>query len=573
MPKRDYFKIACSYLKGGAIAKAERNFNVCIRHSPNDWKPYFFLGHIWLQHKCGGLDSGGWPTAKYYYRKAIELKPDLPEAINNMAIAHRRRDEHDEAIAWFFKGLGQNVNANMLSNIGSCLMDMGDMERAERFLRRALVMAPKHNDANWNLALTLLAQRKWEEGWEQHDWGFRAKERGLRPYVEYWPGWHGQPLEGKTLLVWGEQGIGDEILFASCLNDLRALKPKEVIFDCHPRLERVFRRSFPWVRVYGKRKDKDMSFLWLRAALALGDLSKEETLNVIEAANRTNAPSDAVCPRKEDDPQGKDKGPWVRLQELPNDVQHSVLGKAAELNVFCRWGIDYHVPLGTLPKFFRRGDSDFPRWPVLRADQRKVVAYRSLSPDGLRVGIAWRGGSNKTAVHRRSIPLEKFAEAGILQLPGITWVSLQYGDVEMEIQKVRRQYGVEIYHDNAAIEGPAPGHLDEQLALTKSCNLVISVIQTTVHMAGALGVPTWCLTCAAPPWKFHGKLDERDTLLWHPSVRMFRQEGDTWPLDKIRENLQLLLPSAQEDTKNTAKTSLPVFGNSGRVKGYVSPST
>jgi Flp pilus assembly protein TadD len=543
MPKRDYLQLACEYLKGGAIAKAERYFHMLLRHDPKNWKAYFFLGHIWLQHKCGGNDSGGWPTAKEFYRRALELNPKMPEAINNMAIAHRRRDEHDQAISWFKRGLGINVNANILSNIGSCLLDMGDVQESERYLRRALVMQHKHGDANWNLALSLLSQRKWEEAWDQHDWGFRAKERGLRPYVEYWPGWNGEPLEGKTLLVWGEQGIGDEILFAPCLNDLRKLKPKEVVFDCHPRLEKLFRRSFPWVRIYGRRKDKDMTYFYLRAAGALSGLKKEEIVNVIEAASRTNAPSDALFPKEDG------KG-WVRLRDVPDEAKAQVKAKAAELNVFERWKIDYHVPLGTLPKFFRRSDADFPGRGCLRADERRVAAYRALNPDNLRVGIAWAGGSNKTAKHRRSIPLEKFAEAGIFGLPGITWVSLQYGDVEMEIQKVRRQYGVEIHHDNYAIED-----LDEFAALTKSCDLVITAIQTAVHFAGALDVPTWCLVCHAPPWKFHEKANDQDTLLWHPAVEMLRQEGDKWPLEKVREDLQSLLASRQKDTRSTESSS------------------
>lgn len=542
MSKRDLLKTAAGYLKGGAIAKAERCLQTILRHNPDDWLAWAFLANLWLQHKCGGMDSGGFPTAKQYFEKALALKPDAHELMNNLAITHRRRDEHEKAIAWFQRALGLTVSANCLSNMGSCLLDTGQAEKSERFLRRALVMAPQHNDANWNLALSLLAQRKWHEGWDQHDWGFRAKERGLRPYVEYWPGWHGQSLEGKTLLVWGEQGIGDEVLFAGCFNDLRKLKPKEVVFDCHPRLERLWRRSFPWMRVYGKRKDPDFQYFYIRAAAELSGLEKTEIANVMETARRTNAPSDALYPKDDG------SGGWVRLSEVPEVLQRQVRDKLRDQNVFTRWGVDYHVPIGTLPKFFRRSDRDFPKAPFLKADEGRVQFYRDKYPaDTMRIGLSWQGGSNKTAKHRRSIPLAEFAD--ILKLPA-TWISLQYGDVEAEVQKVNRQHGTNLIHDNYAIED-----LDEQAALTKSCSLVITVIQTSVHMAGALGVPTWCLTCTAPPWKFHEKMDERDTLLWHPAVRMIRQEGDAWPLEKLRSDLQLLLVSAQRDTRNTASSS------------------
>jgi tetratricopeptide (TPR) repeat protein len=534
-------KVAAEYLKGGAVAKAERYLQVVLRHDPNNWLAWAFLANLWLQHKCGGLDTGGFPTAKRFFQRALEIKPDAVELMNNLAIAHRRRDEHDEAIRWFRHALGMSVSANVLSNIGSCLLDMGKPAESETFLRRALLMATQHGDANWNLALSLLAQRKWQEGWDQHDWGFRAKERGLRPYVEYWPGWHGQPLEGKTLLIWGEQGIGDEILFAGCFSDLRKLKPKEVVFDCHPRLERLWRRSFPWMRVYGKRKDPDFQYFYIRAAAELSGLERTEIANVMETARRTNAPSDALYPKE-------DGGGWVRLSEVPDALQRQVRDKVRDQNVFARWGVDYHIPIGTLPKFFRRADGDFPKAPFLKADEKKVREYKEKYPtETMRIGLSWQGGSNKTAKHRRSIPLEKFGE--ILKLPA-TWISLQYGDVEAEVQKVNRQFGTNLIHDNYAIED-----LDEQAALTKACSLVITAIQTSVHMAGALGVPTWCLVCTAPPWKFHDKMDERDTLLWHPAVRMIRQEGDEWPLEKLRSDLQLLLASPQKDTRSTDKSS------------------
>jgi hypothetical protein len=61
-------------------------------------------------------------------------------------------------------------------------------------------------------------------------------------------GWRGEPLEGKSLLVWGEQGLGDEIMFASCLPDLLAIGARCTL-DCSRRLRPLFRRSFPDIAV------------------------------------------------------------------------------------------------------------------------------------------------------------------------------------------------------------------------------------------------------------------------------------------------------------------------------------
>lgn len=550
MSKRDYFAIASAYMQGKAYAKAERNFKVLLRKDPDHIHANFLLGVLWMER-------GGFATARRYFEKCLELQPNFNAAANNLGICIRRLDRTTEALESFGGALGRYVDSNLLSNIGSCNLDAGYFKVAERALRRAQVLTPTHNDANWNLALALLSQRKWDEAWQLHDWGFRAKERGVRPYVEHWPAWTGEDLEGKTLLVWGEQGIGDEILFAGCFEELRKFKPKEVLLDCHPRLEKLFRRSFPWMRIYGRRKDQDVCVMpYARAAATLSGLDRLEVARVVDLARETKAPFDGVLPQE--------GGKWTRLGELPLEQQAELRKKAEDLEIFFRWGIDYQIPMGTVPSFFRRTDADFPDRFFLKADEARVQHYRDKYPTNmLRIGLTWLGGSRKTAIHRRSIPLERFAD--MLRLPA-QWISLQYGDVGFEVQKVNRKFGTNLIHDDAAIED-----LDELAALTKTCDLVITVIQTQVHMAGALGVPTWCLTCHAAPWKFHDQVDERDTLLWHPAVKMIRQgEGDTWPLEMIRENLRSLLASHRKDIKNTDGTSLLVFGNSGQPVSVLS---
>jgi Flp pilus assembly protein TadD len=547
--KQDYFAVASAYIKGKALAKGERYLKVILRHNPKHAHAWFLLGYIWMERQ-------GWALAKVCFEKALAIVPTFHEANNNLGICNRRLDRTDAALSIFRNGLETNVNSNLLSNLGSCSLDIGNFRSAENYLRRAQVLSPDHNDANWNLALSLLVQRKWREAWALHHYGFRANERGIRPYLGHWPQWQGQDLRGKTILIWGEQGIGDEILFAGCFNDLKQrAQPAEVIFDCHPRLAGLYRGSFPWMRVYGRRKDADVCVVpFVRAAAQMSGLNKDEIANLVRAARETKAPVDAVAP--------KEKGGWARFEDVPDEIKPELIARVKQEEVFFRWNIDYHLPIGDLPKIFRNSDRDFPldrstAW--MKPDPKKVELYRNKYPtDTLRIGLCWLGGSRKTAIHRRSIPLEKFSP--ILKLPA-TWLSLQYGDVGYEVQKVNREHGVNLIHDDEAIE-----NLDDLAALTKACDLVISVIQTQVHMAGAMGVETWCLTCHAPPWKFHDQWDERDTLLWHPAVRMIRQEGDgTWRLDRLKDDIQSLLVFRHLGMSDTAKTSFAALGNTGPV--------
>jgi ADP-heptose:LPS heptosyltransferase len=116
---------------------------------------------------------------------------------------------------------------------------------------------------------------KWEEGFKEYEWGFESGDRQRRIYSnppELVPEWDGSP--GHRVVVYGEQGIGDEIMFASAIPDLK--KDCEVVFDCHPRMVNLFERSFK-VICYGTRKDNELH--WpkhepLTARVSIGSLFK-----------------------------------------------------------------------------------------------------------------------------------------------------------------------------------------------------------------------------------------------------------------------------------------------------------
>ena len=143
--------------------------------------------------------------------------------------------------------------AGIYCNTASAHILTGNYERAEKLLQRALVLNPDDSDSNWNLSINYLTQNEFAKGWKSYDYGFKTRERYSRPYAQELDEWHGQPLDGKTILVWGEQGIGDEILFANCLKDLERDAGK-VYFDCHPRLHAIFERSFPNIECRPTRK-------------------------------------------------------------------------------------------------------------------------------------------------------------------------------------------------------------------------------------------------------------------------------------------------------------------------------
>jgi hypothetical protein len=118
-------------------------------------------------------------------------------------------------------------------------------------------------------------------------------------------------------------------------------------------------------------------------------------------------------------------------------------------------------------------------------------------------------------VRVRSIPLAAWAP--ILAQPAFGFVNLQYGDCRADLEAVRRDLGVEILHDESV--DPLK-NLDDFAAQTAAMDLVISIDNSTVHMAGALNVPVWVMLPAVPDWRW--MLDRSDSP-WYPSVRLFRQ--------------------------------------------------
>jgi ADP-heptose:LPS heptosyltransferase len=130
------------------------------------------------------------------------------------------------------------------------------------------------------------------------------------------------------------------------------------------------------------------------------------------------------------------------------------------------------------------------------------------------VGISWRGGTG-AARRARSIPLSELSE--ILSQPRVGWVSLQYGEHAQELEAVRDALGVEIFHDRAI--DPLQD-LDAFAAQTAAMDLVISVDNSTVHMAGALNIPVWVMLPKVPDWRW--RLGQAYSP-WYPSARLFRQ--------------------------------------------------
>ncbi|HYH39447.1 MAG TPA: tetratricopeptide repeat protein, partial [Azospirillum sp.] len=278
------------------------------------------------------------------------------------------------------------------------------------------------------------------------------------------PLWDGRDLAGKRLFVWKEQGIGDEIMFASCVPDLTASNAR-VTLECSPKLQPLFQRSFPFATV-----------------VTPGTVPDEE-----------------------------------------------------------RDDFDVHLPIGSLPRYYRRSLADFPDHSFLVPDPERVATWRrrleELGP-GPYVGISWRGRIQTVSRSHHYTRIEEWEP--ILRTPGVVFVNMQYDDAAEETARIREAFGVTL-HTLPGID--MWNDLDNVAALLKALDLLISAGTAVMSIAGGVGLPTWLLWVDnVENWPCLGT----DRLPWYPTMRLFsRTLKQPWTqvTQRIAGEFQAALPT------------------------------
>jgi tetratricopeptide (TPR) repeat protein len=390
------------------------------------------------------------------YEQALRLKPEYVEAFYNLGNAYREMDNLDESVASYRQALFIKPGyAEAHYNLGNVLRAQGKVDQALIEYERALEIRPDYAQAAFGHALLQLLQGSFMAGWQNFEWRWRTADHDTPRRTYSQPLWRGEQLQSGSLLLWGEQGVGDEIQFAGLIPE--ALQTgNRIVLDCDARLRPLFARSFPEVEVI------------------------------------SGGP-------------GFQPGPEIVSQ----------------------------MPTGSLPGLFRRTDSAFAATtaPYLFADPQERNRLRAGYADGRRLmGLAWHTNNLKTG-RFRAIELTKFAP--LFKLPGIRWVSLQYGD-HGALAKDAVAAGAPILIDRTVDQ---LADIDLFAAQVAAMDLVITIDNSTAHLAGALGIPVWVLLPFAPDWRW--LLDRQDSP-WYPAMRLFPQpEAGDWAsvIESVRKAL------------------------------------
>lgn len=409
-------------------------------------------------------------AVKFFAHYRLTRREDV-EASNNLACALRELNRESEAIEILKEAIAINPGAPALWNtLGTVLCNMGKAPDSLIFFEEALRLDPDytkawHNRAfaksdlgdiesaladcdealkrpalsqdlaimKFGRALMLLALGRLEEGWKAYESRFLSELPEAPHFYVGGNRWAGQDLKGKRVLIIAEQGLGDEVIFASLLPDiLETLGPDgSVTLAVERRLVPLFQRSYPNIEVLPHRTVSYEGRVW-RAVPDIGD--------------------------------------WSRF--------------------------DYWTALGEFLPSLRGSIEDFPNAanPFLTPDPERVAHWKAelakLGPKP-KVGLLWKSLVLTGERARQFSPFHLWEP--VLKTEGVTFINLQYGDCAAELALAKDEFGVEIWQPPGI---DLKQDLDDVMALCAAVDLTIGYSNATMNLAGASGAPIWMIAPA-----------------------------------------------------------------------------
>jgi tetratricopeptide (TPR) repeat protein len=404
----------------------------------------YFINHGNALKKINRYDE-----ALTSYAKAIRLDPASADAYVNQGVAYHDLLRFDEAIRSYSEAIRVNPEcAEAFYNRGNVERDFGYFENALQSYSEALRIEPDNALAIHNRALLNLRLRRFEDGFHDYLRRWELKEFPTARLKTSIPACEPQSLQG-NILVWAEQGLGDEVLYASLLPELLK-REVSLTLSADVRLHPVYRRSFPTLRLLDRK-----------------ELSRCSTES----------------------------------------------------------GYDSQAPIGDLA-YLLSADEAFVRGSrsnYLRPNSALGQRMRALQPwadADVVCGIAWRS-ANPRFGNDKSMPLIDMVSA--LQNPAMSFVNLQYGAVQNDIEVVRKRLGVEVH---GVEDLDIFNDIEGLMALISACDIVVTTSNVTAHLAGSMGKRAAVLVPMDKGriWYWH---DHDDHSLWYPSLRLFFQEHST----------------------------------------------
>ena len=239
----------------GKTLEAEALYTGVLNDFPHDLNALFMMASCFQQQGKNGL-------AIALYTKLQQFLPNTSAIYNNLGGCYHQENFDNEAYQSYkmAERLTNGKDLDVLSNLGGMFVNVGEPEKAEKIFKRLFEISKDHGSSKWNYSLVCLEQDRFAEGFDYYEAGLKTKDRKYKDYKL--PEWDGSYCD--SIVVCGEQGIGDEIMFSSILEDL-ATKTKRIVYDCHPRLQEIMEKHVVALGndyvVHPSRKEMDVEWV------------------------------------------------------------------------------------------------------------------------------------------------------------------------------------------------------------------------------------------------------------------------------------------------------------------------
>ena len=420
-----YLSLGLTALELKMLDAAEKFFRIYIDLKPEKFEGYNNLGSLLS-------DQNRFDDAIDIVRHALNLMPDVPDLWNTMGNIAGETQRIDDAKTFYNEALRINPNFRRARfNMANLQYNNGEIPEAlegfDKFLEDTPLNHPDTMEGRHARALALMTLGRIGEGWRDYQVRHEPLFHASQLYAVGVPMWDGEDIRGKTILVVGEQGVGDEIMFANPIRDLIEMVGEDgnVLICVTPRLVRLFERAYP------------------------------ECL-VSSPLFTTHNGKPVLITRWQDD----------------------------------RGKLDYYTPMGDL-SIFLRPDTDSYRHvgSFLKPDPEEVIRWKerlSRISDGPFVGVCWRSGLVTKGRSKYFAALKEWGP--VFETSGATFINLQYGDVDDEVEEIQKRFGCTL-HQMEGLN--LREDLDSNAALCAALDVVIAAPTAAAALSGAVGTETW----------------------------------------------------------------------------------
>lgn len=385
---------------------------------------------------------GRFREATKAYSLLIDTGEALAEDYYNRGMCYAELQQYEKAIADQNGALKVDPNFYMAyMQRGASQWELRRWDEALESFKKAYEINDTDPNCKWILGLLALQMNDFKTGWPLYDTRWQS-ERFKSPRLNTdKPQWT-KDGGAKSVLVWGEQGVGDQIIYGSLLPTVRS-QTDQMTAMIDPRLIPLFSRSMP-----------EIEFI-------------------------------------------------PNIAQVPADKHET------------------HIPFASLGASLIESKEDITRYAkrnYLKVDSLRmadILEELDIRDNDFVVGVSWISSAVKIGPHK-SMSLTDMLP--ILSIEGVKFVNLQYGHVKQDLADFEAKHGIKILQSSV----DCWKDLDGLAALCAACNVIVSISSSTVHMAGALGVPV-LLMDANKLWYWGNK--EGDRSLWYPSVKIFPREN------------------------------------------------